>query len=156
MPNLLDHSLKRDLVSNHAPVVIGSLLGSVDAKIIDISNCFPLTLKTKDAEAEAKGKCVAVDGEKAKNRATFKYTKGNYCEAGEKIFLVARFNAQITEEKDGVYTITDAAASFETVKAWGEKAKQTVAAAAGATAAAGGDANAAGAPAADPPVAAAE
>lgn len=56
MPNLLDHSLKRDLVSNHAPVVIGSLLGSVDAKIIDISNCFPMTLKTKDAEAEAKGK----------------------------------------------------------------------------------------------------
>ena len=46
MPNLLDHCLKRDLVSNHAPVVIGSLLGSVDAKIIDISNCFPMTLKT--------------------------------------------------------------------------------------------------------------
>ena len=54
MPNLLDHSLKRDLVNNHAPVVIGSLLGSVDAKIIDISNCFPMTLKTKEAEAESK------------------------------------------------------------------------------------------------------
>lgn len=54
MPNLLDHSLKRDLVSNHAPVVIGTLLGSVDAKIIDISNCFPMTLKTKEAETESK------------------------------------------------------------------------------------------------------
>ena len=52
MPNLLDHSLKRDLVSNHAPVVIGSLLGSVDAKIIDISNCFPMTLKEKENESE--------------------------------------------------------------------------------------------------------
>jgi len=51
MPNLLDHSLKKDLVSNHAPVVIGSLLGSVDAKMIDISNSFPMTLKTKEAAA---------------------------------------------------------------------------------------------------------
>lgn len=48
MPNLLDHSLKRDLVTNHAPVVIGSLLGSVDAKIISISNCFPMTLKMNE------------------------------------------------------------------------------------------------------------
>lgn len=49
MPNLLDHCLKRELVANHAPVVIGSLLGSVDAKIIDISNCFPMTLKTSES-----------------------------------------------------------------------------------------------------------
>lgn len=48
MPNLLDHSQKRDLDANHAPVVIGALLGSVDAKIIDISNCFPMSLKQKN------------------------------------------------------------------------------------------------------------
>lgn len=56
MPNLLDHSLKRDLVCNHAPVVIGSLLGSVDAKIIDISNCFPMTLKTNEVGTEGSKK----------------------------------------------------------------------------------------------------
>ena len=32
---------------NHAPVVIGALMGNVDAKIIDISNTFPMSLKTK-------------------------------------------------------------------------------------------------------------
>lgn len=48
MPNLLDHSQKRDLDTNHAPVVIGALLGSVDAKIIDISNCFPMSLRMKN------------------------------------------------------------------------------------------------------------
>ena len=53
MPNLLDHVLKRELVANHAPIVVGSLLGSVDAKIIDISNSFPMTLKTADS-AEGK------------------------------------------------------------------------------------------------------
>lgn len=58
MPNLLDHCLKRDLVSNHAPVVIGSLMGSVDAKIIDISNCFPMTLKTVEQPEGNKNKDV--------------------------------------------------------------------------------------------------
>lgn len=62
LPNLLDHSQKRDIDSNHAPVVIGALLGRVDGKIIDISNCFPMTLKTvlekkhdKDNDSESTG-----------------------------------------------------------------------------------------------------
>ena len=45
MPALLDHSQKRELDSNHASVVIGTLLGTWVGKIIDISNCFPMTLK---------------------------------------------------------------------------------------------------------------
>lgn len=63
MPNLLDHSLKRDLVSNHAPVVIGSLLGSVDAKIVDISNCFPMTFKMNENDQEGAKKQAAGDAE---------------------------------------------------------------------------------------------
>lgn len=63
MPNLLDHSLKRDLVSNHAPVVIGSLLGSVDAKIVDISNCFPMTFKMNESEQDGAKKQATGDAE---------------------------------------------------------------------------------------------
>lgn len=55
MPNLLDHAIKKDLDSNQAPVVIGVILGRVDGKIIDISNCFPMSLTFKsDKEAEGK------------------------------------------------------------------------------------------------------
>jgi len=42
MPNLLEHSQKKE--QEHAPVVIGTLLGTSDGKMIDISNCFPMTL----------------------------------------------------------------------------------------------------------------
>jgi hypothetical protein len=49
MPNLLEHSQKKELDSNHASVVIGALLGTVDGKIIDISNCFPMTITQKAA-----------------------------------------------------------------------------------------------------------
>ena len=110
---------------------------------------FPGVIQVFADQAEADGKCIMTDGEKAKNKVTVKYTAGNYFEAAEKIMLVARFNAQITEEKDGVYTITDAAASFETVKAWGEKAGQAVAGAASGAAAAATDDKKEEAPVAD-------
>jgi len=47
LPNLLDHSQKRETTDNHASVVIGALLGSCDAKgsIIDISNSIQMTLR---------------------------------------------------------------------------------------------------------------
>ena len=50
MPNLLEHSQKKELDSNQASVVIGALLGTVDGKIIDISNCFPMTVTQKGSE----------------------------------------------------------------------------------------------------------
>ena len=51
LPNLLDHAIKKELDSNHAPVVIGVILGRVDGKIIEISNCFPMSLKSdKDTD----------------------------------------------------------------------------------------------------------
>lgn len=46
MPNLLDHAIRKELDSNHAPIVIGVLLGRVDGKMIEISNCFPMSLKS--------------------------------------------------------------------------------------------------------------
>ena len=53
MPNLLEHCQKKDSDANHASVAIGSIMGTVDGKIIDISNCFPMTLKTVEkAEGE--------------------------------------------------------------------------------------------------------
>jgi hypothetical protein len=52
MPNLLDHVQKRDFEVNNASVVIGALLGRVDGKIIDISNCFALSLKTVERKVE--------------------------------------------------------------------------------------------------------
>lgn len=52
MPNLLDHAQKRDFEVNNASVVIGALLGRVDGKIIDISNCFALSLKTVERKVE--------------------------------------------------------------------------------------------------------
>lgn len=60
LPNLLDHSMKKETEDkneieqesenkySNADVVIGALLGSVDGKMIDISNSFPLTLKIKN------------------------------------------------------------------------------------------------------------
>lgn len=53
MPNLLDHAIKKELDSNHAPIVIGVILGRVDGKIIDISNCFPMSLTIKSADKDA-------------------------------------------------------------------------------------------------------
>ena len=40
------------LDSNHASVVIGVILGRIDGKIIDISNCFPLNLKSSQKGAK--------------------------------------------------------------------------------------------------------
>jgi hypothetical protein len=48
----LDHSQKKEIDSNYAKVVIGALLGRVDGKIIDITNCFPMTLKTVEKKIE--------------------------------------------------------------------------------------------------------
>ena len=59
---MLDHSQKRDTDSNHASVVIGTLLGTVDSKIIDISNCFPMTLKT--VETTKSGEIISQDAPK--------------------------------------------------------------------------------------------
>ena len=56
LPNLLDHAIKKELDSNHAPVVIGVILGRVDGKIIEISNSFPMTLKTDKGDSEFKNK----------------------------------------------------------------------------------------------------
>jgi len=35
---------------NSASIVIGALLGRIDAKIIEISSCFPMTFKTIEKE----------------------------------------------------------------------------------------------------------
>ena len=47
LPNLLDHSQKKEVGDSHAQVVIGALMGTCDAKgkMIDISNSFPMTLR---------------------------------------------------------------------------------------------------------------
>ena len=47
VPNLLDHSQKKEIGENYGSVVIGAVLGTCDAqgKIIDISNQIPMTLK---------------------------------------------------------------------------------------------------------------
>lgn len=55
MPNLLEHSQNKEMDSNQASVVIGALLGTVDGKIIDISNCFPMTITQKASEDEGYG-----------------------------------------------------------------------------------------------------
>jgi hypothetical protein len=55
MPNLLEHSQKKELDSNHASVVIGALLGTVDGKMIDISNCFPMTITQKSGDNDNGG-----------------------------------------------------------------------------------------------------
>ena len=54
MPNLLDHAIKKELDSNHAPVVIGVILGRVDGKLIEISNCFPMSLKSDKDSGDGK------------------------------------------------------------------------------------------------------
>ena len=54
MPNLLEHSQKKEMDSNNASVVIGALLGTVDGKMIDISNCFPMTI-TQKSQGEDEG-----------------------------------------------------------------------------------------------------
>lgn len=62
MPNFFDHyyhenvSDKKDSDSNEngdKTVVIGVILGRVDGKIIEISNCFPMSLKS-DRDADGK------------------------------------------------------------------------------------------------------
>lgn len=60
----MDHAIKKDLDSNHAPVVIGVILGRVDGKIIEISNCFPMSLKS-DKEGDSK------KSESALNQVTY-------------------------------------------------------------------------------------
>lgn len=42
LPNLLDHSQKREVDNNYEDIAIGTLLGTVDGKIINISNSFPM------------------------------------------------------------------------------------------------------------------
>jgi len=54
MPNLLEHSQKKEMDNNNASVVIGALLGTVDGKMIDISNCFPMTI-TQKSQGEDEG-----------------------------------------------------------------------------------------------------
>lgn len=74
MPNLLEHSQKKELDSNHASVVIGALLGTVDGKIIDISNCFPMTITQKvtgDDEHSAAGPELIFDTEYVKKMMKF-------------------------------------------------------------------------------------
>ena len=76
MPNLLDHAIRKELDANHAPVVIGVLLGRVDGKIIEISNCFPMSLKSdKDQDgkkSEGQGNSVTyIDKEYLKKMIKF-------------------------------------------------------------------------------------
>lgn len=59
LPNLLDHSQRGENVSNsqkkgadYQEVVIGTLLGTVDGKIIDISNSFPMKFESSMSEAD--------------------------------------------------------------------------------------------------------
>jgi hypothetical protein len=40
--------MKKETENNNTDVVIGAILGSVDGKMIDISNSFPLTLRTAE------------------------------------------------------------------------------------------------------------
>lgn len=54
LPNLLDHSQKKETETNNTDVVIGAILGSVDGKIIDISNSFPLTIRTAEQNPESR------------------------------------------------------------------------------------------------------
>lgn len=62
LPNLLEHAQKRDADSSHADVVIGALLGTIDGKILNISNCFPMTLKILERSELKK----EVDGSRSK------------------------------------------------------------------------------------------
>ena len=50
----MDHAIKKELDSNHAPVVIGVILGRVDGKLIEISNCFPMSLKSDKDSGDGK------------------------------------------------------------------------------------------------------
>lgn len=52
LPNLLDHSQKKEFDSNNAQVVIGVILGKVDGKMIDITNSFPMPLKIAEKRTE--------------------------------------------------------------------------------------------------------
>jgi len=40
--------MKKETENNNTNVVIGAILGSVEGKMIDISNAFPLTLRTAE------------------------------------------------------------------------------------------------------------
>jgi len=71
MPNLLDHAIKKELDSNHAPVVIGVILGRVDGKIIDISNCFPMSLTINSEQAESQSNQIMIDKEFLKKMIKF-------------------------------------------------------------------------------------
>jgi hypothetical protein len=68
----LEHSQKKELDSNHASVVIGALLGTVDGKMVDISNCFPMTItqKSDDNEGSA-GPELIFDSEYLKKMVKF-------------------------------------------------------------------------------------
>jgi len=61
LPNLLDHAIKRELESNHAPVVIGVILGKKDGRIIDISNCFHVPLRRKEMKGEKDGEALKAE-----------------------------------------------------------------------------------------------
>jgi len=45
LPNLLEHAQKRELEKECASVVIGALLGTLDGKMLDISNSIPMILR---------------------------------------------------------------------------------------------------------------
>lgn len=79
MPNLLDHAIKKELDSQHVQVVIGVILGRVDGKIIEISNCFPLSLKSdkegsKDNSFANKNDKLNIDKEYLKKMIRFHKT----------------------------------------------------------------------------------
>ena len=42
--------MKKETENNNTDIVIGAILGSVDGKMLDISNSFPLTLRTADQQ----------------------------------------------------------------------------------------------------------
>jgi hypothetical protein len=71
MPNLLEHSQKKEIDSNHASVVIGALLGTVDGKMIDISNCFPMTVTQKASGEDGSGPELIFDTEYVKKMMKF-------------------------------------------------------------------------------------
>lgn len=71
MPNLLEHSQKKELDSNHASVVIGALLGTADGKMIDISSCFPMTITQKSGDDGSGGSELIFDSEYLKKMLKF-------------------------------------------------------------------------------------
>lgn len=73
MPNLLDHSQKKESGDNYANVAMGALLGTCDAqgKIIEISNSFPIQLRILPSEESSKDPEYIFDTEYLKKMLKF-------------------------------------------------------------------------------------